>query len=740
MNRRRILIAATVLVALLGGAVYAVWGVGRHEGPGVVTAAELPDAVREARDAAHGGSVGDVILFGDLHVHTTFSADAFMRSLPLVGGEGAHPPADACDYARFCSQLDFFAYTDHAESLTHRHWIETQQSARQCAQVAGGDEDADVVPFMGFEWSQVGLSADTHYGHRNVIFPGLGEDALPARPIASAGIVAQTLNNSGVSGWQRLTVPLREFPNHSRYLDFDVYQRELAQMNACPEGVPTTELPPDCQEVAPTPRELFAKLDEWGLEALVIPHGTTWGFYTPPGYESGTQAHSVRDAREQLIEVYSGHGNSEEYRAWRHVGYDENGEPFCPEPVDGFEPCCWRAGEIIRARCGDIDAAECEARVSEARANHLAAGVAGHQTIPGTTPEDWGRCGQCDDCFNPAFNYRPGGSVQAWLARSKFADDGTAEPGVFGLIGSSDNHSARPGTGYREHERRRLTEATGPRAPEWREFLVGETPEPSAVSVPFDPEDPGQIAPFLVLDLERQASFFMTGGLVAVHAEGRSREAIWEALQRREVYATSGDRILLWFDAELDGAEVAMGGAVSASRSPVFHARALGAQVQASGCPDGIEAALGEERLQALCMGECFYPTDERIPIDRIEVVRIRPQMRPDEPLEALIEDPWRVFPCDDTGDGCEATFSDDEFGALARPATYYVRAIQAPTPAVNAEGIRCLDPACEQVEVCWGDWRTDFADDCLADNEERAWSSPIFVSWEPPSIEEGSR
>ena len=32
------------------------------------------------------------IYFGDLHVHTTFSQDAFMFSLPMLQGEGAHPP------------------------------------------------------------------------------------------------------------------------------------------------------------------------------------------------------------------------------------------------------------------------------------------------------------------------------------------------------------------------------------------------------------------------------------------------------------------------------------------------------------------------------------------------------------------------------------------------------------------------------------------------------------------------
>ncbi|MBW2508660.1 MAG: DUF3604 domain-containing protein [Deltaproteobacteria bacterium] len=725
---KRGLLAVIVVVGLLVLGLWMVFGGGRLQTDGEITPSPLDPELVSARGAAQmevDERAETRILFGDLHVHSTLSVDAFQWSLPLMGGEGVHPPADACDFARFCSQLDFYSLTDHAEALTPRTWEMVRDSVRQCNAVDAASEQPDLVAFTGFEWTQIGVTPEDHYGHRNVIFKETSDEELPSRPIAAPGLASQAFRDLETIT-ANLGIPLRAFPKQQPYNDVGRHVREIASLSLCPDGASSPELPADCRELAETPETLFRKLGEWGFEAMVIPHGTTWGFYTPEGYVYDKQLQAKHDDPrwQQLIEVFSGHGNSEEYRDYRAAERTADGV-VCPEPTDEFEPCCWRAGEIVRSRCDDPLSDECDRRVRDARTNFVRLGPSGQLTLPGTDIEEWGNCGQCTDCFQPSYAYRPGGSVQYILSRGSFEGAEKPRHATLGFIASSDNHSARPGTGYKEYERRKMTEARGAIDEKWREIIFG-MPDQTDESVPLTREDVMSMRPFQRVWLERQASFFLTGGLVAVHAKERTRDAIWKALFDREVYGTSGDRILLWFDLINAGnARVPMGSELDFDGTPRFRVRAAGAFEQAPGCPEAVEDALGAERLERVCAGECYNPSDRRRRITRIEVVRIGRQMQPSESVGELIEDPWLTLPCPTSGDLCEVEFEDPWFASADREFVYYVRAIQEPSPAVNADGLRCEGDECKP---CYGDYRVPFDDDCLAMTEERAWSSPIYL------------
>lgn len=695
-----------LVVAATFGAFW--WNAGSSDWPHggtIVATAQPKDAIADraravaaaAEDLGLGGP--KQILFGDLHVHTSYSADAMVQGLPALNGEGVHPPADACDFARYCSALDFWSINDHAESLTASEWTETKELIRQCNRVAGDPANPDLVSFLGWEWSHGGQDPASHYGHKNVVLLGTEDDEVPTRPIASK------TGGGFVWGLLGLGLSLTDTERWADYADLHRATLDTFASESCPDGVSVQELPPDCHEVAPTPDVLFEKLDQWDVPSLVIPHGLAWGTTNPKGNDLRHQLTAkLHDPdRQRLLEVYSGHGNSEVYTDSRGAYVDERTRVICPEPTEDYEPCCWRAGEIVRGRCVDPDSRECQYQVDEARKR--AAGTGSFLSPTGavlhSTIEDFGDCDQLRGAFLPAFNYRPKGSAQYALAIGGFSDDDEPQRFRFGFLGSSDNHRARAGSGYKEFGRTAMTDGA---------------------SMGTDLRD------------GRAASFYYTGGLVAVHADGRDREAIFDALDRREVYGTSGDRILLWFDLlKEDGDPVPMGSAVTFAGVPRFEVRAAGAFEQRPGCPASSEAALGADRLQRLCLGECYHPGTRRRAIDRIEVVRIRPQVGPDEEVGSLIEDPWRVLPCPDGGEGCRVAFEDPEYPTLGREVVYYVRAIQEPTPAVNGDPLQCERDdtgRCVVGRVCpGGGAEGPPIDDCLAEVEERAWSSPIFVS-----------
>ena len=730
-----LIISFVTVVGLYVYAAYDDW-LGQPRGIGEISETARSDILVEARQAEFAAVATALseppekqILFGDLHVHTTFSTDAFLWSLPIYGGEGAHPLADACDYARHCSALDFWSITDHAEVATPKRWAQTKQSIRACNAVSNNGDSPDMVSFVGFEWTQLGQTPDAHFGHKNVIFEGLDDADLAKRPIASGGVAVQTLRTNG-KDLVPLGLAFADFENRQNYFDVRGFLQEAADVDLCDPNTPANKLPADCFEIAETPGALVDSLTEQNLDPLIIPHGTAWGFYTPTGvtFDKHLKAENRPDKME-IVEIMSGHGNSEEYRPFRaSLGADMDtlmGE--CPAPSPNYLPMCWRAGEIIKERClaeGEGEAA-CEARAEKTRGIAAARSVAAHLVVPGTPIEDWLDAGQCRDCFLPSFGYRPGNSVQYAMAIRNFDDPKNPTRFDWGVIASSDNHRARPGTGFKNVDRLRTTEAVQVRDG-WVDRIY---PKDAKSSMPVELGINEVLERgFGATELERQASFWTTGGLAAVHSEGRTREQIFAAIKSKETYGTSGARILLWFNTK-DG--VPMGSTTKQSRSPIFEVKAVGAHKQKPGCPDDVVNALGEERIQKLCANECFNPSGARMKITRFEVVRIRPQVTEGESVEKLIDDPWKVIACNDNGNGCQASFSDPEFAGSNRMATYYVRAIQEPSQKINADNLRCTyddEGNCIEVNICYGDTRTVRDDDCLAEVEERAWSSPIYV------------
>ncbi len=740
----------TILVAILLAIGAAGWlfdnavstgRMGQERGPGIIKGDALPDnaviAKQEADQKLAPIGKNKQILFGDLHVHTTYSTDAFLWALPLNHGMGIHPLADACDYARYCSSVDFWSITDHAEASTPIRWDNTKQSIRECQARATDQTNPDMVSFLGFEWTQIGLLAKEHYGHKNVIFQNLDDSEIPPRPIASGGGATAALRQN-ITGMPSF-ISLLDFENRKHYWDFNTYFSKIRAVPDCAPDIPSNELPASCFEVALTPGDLIRKLkDEQQLEPLIIPHGSTWGLYTPPGASWDKALHPEQQPDEfSLIEIYSGHGNTEEYRSYRAIAKDEAGNQYCPAPSATYTPPCARAGEIILKRCLAGGEAEdtCLKRQKQAEKIAVEMGPAYHLAIGGVSAKDWLLSGQCTDCYLPALNYRPTNSVQYGLAISRF-DEELTNPQRFhwGFISSSDNHRGRPGTGFKEVSRRLSTDAAGATNAFWHKLLSVKTVPADAKAHFQSRENLMRKASLQLAEIERMSSFWTTGGLAAVHSDGRSRSQIWDALKRRETFATSGPRMLMWFNRiGGDGHEVPMGGKVEDRTSGVFRVKAVGSFKQKPGCPDYAVTALGQERIDLLCSGECYNPSDERNLIDRIEIIRIRPQMKAGEVVDKLIDDPFIVHQCEPHQDGCTFEFSDPDFAVTQRDTLYYARAIQEPRPTINAEPIKCeLDEEgnCIKAELCYGDYRSGDSE-CTTLKDVRAWSSPIYVDYQ---------
>lgn len=210
------------------------------------------------------------------------------------------------------------------------------------------------------------------------------------------------------------------------------------------------------------------------------------------------------------------------------------------------------------------------------------------------------------------------------------------------------------------------------------------------------------------------------GGLAAVWAEENTREAIFDAMRRRETFATSGPRIRLRFFGGWD------------YPSDLCGSQELASAGYAGGVPMGgdLPAPKGDHRAPAFVVSALADPGSAGHPgglLQRLQIVKVTSDDQ-GRAIQRVVDvagganDAW-VEPstCEPRGAGAAslcAVWSDPDFDPDAR-AAYYARVVE--------------NPSCRNLaRVCLGateEGRPAACDDPTLARfaQERAWSAPIW-------------
>jgi hypothetical protein len=214
------------------------------------------------------------------------------------------------------------------------------------------------------------------------------------------------------------------------------------------------------------------------------------------------------------------------------------------------------------------------------------------------------------------------------------------------------------------------------------------------------------------------------GGLIGVWAEENSRDSIFDALKRREVFGTSGPRIQPRFFAGWDLDEsLCQDGDMASS-------------AYARGVPMGSDLPPGGRGLapRFLVAATADAGTDEfpGTPLQRLQVIKAwadeagnhhqRVFEVAGDPDNGASVDPRTCRPRGEGFGQLCAVWQDPEFDASS-PAVYYLRAVENPSCRYSAHQCAQL-PAGERPQDC----EQPLFDPVI---QERAWSSPIWYT--PP-------
>jgi len=644
----------------------------RHAGPGpfaIVAASVLVASLAMAGTArGEAGRCADRVperraLFGDLHVHTSLSSDAYVfatRTRPDDAyrfASGAGPARmDVLTQtglvhaeAEIPRPLDFAAVTDHAEMIG---------APAVCTTPGNAGYDSGICRRFRAPWKPVGSLEEGVA----VIVALLG-DLDSEEVCGEGGVRGERCRQGMATAWQEIQDSAARFDapcDFTTFVAFEyssnpemskVHRNVIFRNDRVPALPVSSRIVPEAIGLW---RQLAAECVDagTGCDVLTIPHNPNLsnGRVFSLDYGGATsdagqrEVARLRESMEPLVEMFQIKGDSECRNGLAGVLGG-------PDELCGFEK--YRAPSRGPVEdCGD--------------------GVGGGALL--------GR-----GCFSRRDFARY--AIARGLAEEERLG---VNPFKVGFIGSTDIHEGLPGD-----------------TDEWVRDGVRRPQRTNS----FGADNPG--------------------GLAAVWAEENTREAIFEALRRRETFATSGPRMRLRFFGGWD------------LPSDLCEAPELAARGYAHGVPMGSDlpprtTARSEKAGSARGVGPTFVASalaDPGTPghpgglLQRLQIIKVTSDAEGNA-IQQVIDvaggpNDARVDPdtCEPRGAGAAslcAAWSDPDFDPGQR-AAYYARVVENPS-------CRAYTRACLNLE---GDARIAACDDESIPRfaQERAWSSPIWFS-----------
>ena len=642
------------------------------------------------------------LYFGDLHVHTKHSFDAYIFGTTAT-------PDDAYEFAKGSAiyhplgyemqirePLDFYAVTDHGMLLGMvEHWADPNNGK------AGSE------PFHNLNSPE-----------------NITQESVATRSALFQDYVRNTTNFSNI--WTRfMAVITGDTARGTTLFDVNVHRTawadiiKSAQRHNDPGNFTTFVA---YEYTTSTTR---SSNTEGASQLKCLLRGTGCNFQGSPPLESANLHRNViYNGNKFTVEPFSRLKslNPEDLWSWmdglRERGVDTIAIPHNSNGSNGqmFEMENWEGLPISTQYA--------EFRMRNEPIVEMTQVKGTSETHPILSPNDeWADFEIMDQRVGNSAYSRPfGGYVrQAYLDGLGMSEEGRGNPYKFGMVGASDTH-----TGAISDDESNFTSKIG---------IFDGTPEGRG-SAPLTGENLELVlnAPIRQLTLKKigdryfnNAVFNQWGasGLAAVWAEENTRNSIFEAFRRKETYATSGTRIKLRFFAGYD-LEASLLDSDDVIKEAYEKGVPMGQDLEAS---DGLKPsfliwALRDKNSAPLQRVQIIKGWVERIsgkPHEEIIDVMCSDGLMPDPETNrcpdngALVDISDCSISSDVGADELKTIWTDNSFDPTVK-AFYYVRVLENPT--------------CR-----WSTWDAiktgnEPREDLKKTIQERAWSSPIWYSY----------